>query len=328
MLKEVIFLVPQYNPTIHRVLYASGKGKTCIDFFAYKNCDERRACSEIYLTNIDAKIVPQDDVLSTVMLTINGEDYLDHKEYQRSKDSTLEKIHDISNHDPLTATLTIKNVSPIYHMSCIFVNDPNDKLLAEIPISDFLLFHNVNKDFKLMALPKFYASCNHSNLPDSVKLYCDNNRLEFISTNKLDCNTLTCLYLVSELKSKVKNDQRFFVGLFYQCNSKPVTNECVKTMFEQLNEKYNLAMWIIGNVDINKFEYVQTLGSQTKRLQGGGICFFACINSKFSNVYFETIPVKSIEMNTNMELLYDNKEILNGHGNPPCICHYRDASPG
>ena len=302
------FIVPQYSPTIHRVLYASGKGKICIDFFAYKNCDNRRACSEIQLTNVEAKMLSS----SSNSVLLKGM-HVDYKEYQKIKGSILREIHDKSNHDPLTATLTIKNISPIYRMSCIFMNNPKDKLLNEIPISDFLLFHNINKDFKLLALPTSYDYCK---LSDTVKLYCDNNRLQHITTNTFNISSLT--YLVSKLKSKVKDDQTIFVALFYQHDKdQPVTKECVKKMFEQLTTTCNnSATWIIGNVNINENVKILKLPNiSTKQLQGRGNNYFcACMNNgEFSNIHFETIiPTKYLEMNTAMKLLYNKEEILNG----------------
>ena len=111
---SVHFLVPKYNPTIHRVICSGGNSKPCIDFFAYKNLDE----------NLVIKV---DKVVANLACESELEGVLSEDKYKflqyKNNGSTLDKIHKLSDHDPLTATLTIAGIEqPKSHFKVLYFN--------------------------------------------------------------------------------------------------------------------------------------------------------------------------------------------------------------
>ena len=131
------FIVPSYNPTIHRV------HKSRIDFFAYKNYV---GCTEIELDNVHADLVLKDDCL---VKGNGGQYYLDHK-YAGEWSSILQDIDSkVSDHDPLRATLTVKPVHVLPTLTISYYNVNNNQnatdYLAKINhTSDFVILNNID----------------------------------------------------------------------------------------------------------------------------------------------------------------------------------------
>ena len=94
------FLVPKYNPTIHRVICSGGNGNPCIDFFAYKNFGGHVA---VKVNNVVANLACEDKLEGVL-----SKDNYKFLQYQQrvKKESNLDEIHKFSDHDPLTARLT------------------------------------------------------------------------------------------------------------------------------------------------------------------------------------------------------------------------------
>lgn len=96
------FEVPRYDPTIHRVFCSGGNSNPCIDFFAYKNFGEDVA---VKVYKVVAELACN---LDNGVLSENKNKFLQYQQ-QLEKTSILDTIHEISDHDPLTALLTIKD---------------------------------------------------------------------------------------------------------------------------------------------------------------------------------------------------------------------------
>lgn len=299
------FIVPKYNPTIHRVLYSN----TCIDFFAYKNCEGRRACSVIQLTDVHAELVLPNDVL----LVGNNEINLHQNEYKNIKDAVLSKIHNISDHDPLKATLILRNVLPIYHLSCIFMNSPSDQLKDIQPIYDFLLIYNINKDFELPPLVRHYYD-KIEELSDIAQLYLNSCRLKHIKNTTLSFGALTCS--LCELNCTEEPGLTAFVALLYKSNGKDTFTDG----YEYIKEKtYCDSAWIMmGNMEISKNVITKLKSFDISIIREWNNNNYFCawwIYNEVStsklinvNVHFDTISMY-LEMNTEGKIVCNNQEI-------------------
>ena len=129
------FIVPRYKPTIHRV------HKKCIDFFAYKNY---AGCAKIELDNVHADLL-----LNCPVKVIDDHHHLD----QNAACSWSSMLKDIdkevymSDHDPLTAILTIKPALPTLTIS--FYNVNNNQIAADYlaklnHTSDLVILNNID----------------------------------------------------------------------------------------------------------------------------------------------------------------------------------------
>ena len=168
------FIVPSYNPTIHRV------HKNRIDFFAYKNYV---GCTEIELDNVHADLVLKDDCL---VKGNGGQYYLDHK-YAGEWSSILQDIDSkVSDHDPLRATLTVKPVHVLPTLTISYYNVNNNQnatdYLAKINhTSDCVILNNID----IEATPE-RLSCHYSvkkQLAASTVFYY--NQLKFLSKHDI-----------------------------------------------------------------------------------------------------------------------------------------------
>ena len=138
------FTIPQYNPTIHRALTGTHSSYPCIDFFAYKNYS---GCTKIVLSKVHAELAssPVDSLIKGT----DGQYYLDYNECKyitdKKADSCIKKIHDISDHDPLRATLHVESKPPILTISyCNVKNNQNAIKVLKFNnlTSDLIILHN------------------------------------------------------------------------------------------------------------------------------------------------------------------------------------------
>ena len=145
------FIVPPYNPTIHRALIDS-RGNSCIDFFAYKNYS---GCTKIEVSDVHAELVipPTDGCL---VKGTGGQYNLDYKEckYITDKENaesslTLMCNYYLSNHNPLRSTLTVKFKLPALTIS--YYNRNNDRKPIEYTGFgyDLVINHNVDASQKV-----------------------------------------------------------------------------------------------------------------------------------------------------------------------------------
>ena len=181
------FIVPSYNPTIHRVQ------KDCIDFFAYKNY---AGCTEIEIKDVYADLVIKDDY---ILKGTDGQYHVDHK----YAGSWLKSIDEVSDHDPLRATLIVKHVLPTLTISYYnnINNDQNavDYLTKVNHSSDLVIFNNINAT----PMPKLnHYYCNGVEIFESTVLYWRLN-LKFLKHDKWGQNIYhldLCRYDNSNLK--------------------------------------------------------------------------------------------------------------------------------
>ena len=145
------FIVPSYNPTIHR-LRVQSVHNDCIDFFAYKNY---AGCTEIEVVDVSANLVIKDDNDSIVRVTGAGQ----YHKYESSVFSILMNTDNkckVSDHDPLRATLTVKRVLPTLTISYYNINNNQNAVDYINHISDLVIVNNIATPKKLNGMERMW----------------------------------------------------------------------------------------------------------------------------------------------------------------------------
>ena len=136
------FIVPQYNPTIHRVVCSGGNGKPCIDFFAYKNkCDRYM----VEVNDVSAEIVWLKKDNAQVL---KNWDKCTFPLYQQhlAKISALDVIPSV--HDPLIAKLNIDDISsPTFNLTYCDLTSCNLPVHDDENVDTKMTFDHFNKLF-------------------------------------------------------------------------------------------------------------------------------------------------------------------------------------
>ena len=264
------FIVPHYNPTIHRLVCSGGRGDDVrIDFFAYKNCNDiSGSCEKIKVSDVRAEMILLENQTTANFNPVTGENgqyYLEHTEYYEhkavSKQSTLDTLHKSFDHDPLIATLTFTEfLPPVFKLlSCNLNNKSTEEVKKHFtniegdPKPDLLFLFDVHQDFLLKDI-----------LPGYKKSICSRSSIQLHSSNGLEAVRCDTQKEFNHLKSiqvfswKIKFRTYTFVAVVVHKTGDTEINKLkdeVQAVFDILNTCKHSVL-LVGDFNIEILETI------------------------------------------------------------------------
>jgi len=265
------FVVPKYDPTIHRVVCSGGKGKPCIDFFAYINCGE---CTMIEVKNVHAEIVwpeDDDDDVRFPLKNLDRKNFPLHQiEHLSEEKSTLDKIS--SDHDPLQAELNIDEISsPIFHITyCNFKRNWNatvkyfDKLF---PHPDLCIFQNVPdksivqkvcEQYNKALCPRLHPRFDFQKCTDQCFIVYDTGKF-LVEVEKWTGSVghiKVCICICKIECHSVTHQPTFQLAIFYNNGTPTEQKILVQSKFKFVSSKFvsqNLPVLMVGGFKVDLF---------------------------------------------------------------------------
>ena len=236
------FEVPAYDPTIHREMF-SGKNHACIDFFAYKNCNDIDRSVRIKIYNVCAELLqPSDDALHLVSRKNDQFNFVQYEHFIRKENSKLHQIHHISDHDPITATLSIEiNSTPSFEL-CSY---HREKSFEQEPL--------ISKYFKkLYSFPSLVIDSHNF----SAKLKSGGSCINFKVKDTTSTVHTSLPYKVWKLEysTNALNSVEYFVVLIQHMHTSLVEKIQLEVLFDELGKLLSsCAVLVVGHFNIYKF---------------------------------------------------------------------------
>ena len=241
------FEVPTYNPTIHRVLF-SGNHSTCIDFFSYKNCDDVDRSVRVRVDNVCAELIqPSRNAAHSVSWNNGQVNFLQYQQYisKDKSESTLHHIHNISDHDPLKATVTIEVVPPSLELCSYYRENGGEQEL----ITEYF--------DKLHSSPNLCLNSNRSEATLKSSIPSDNIKIKSATDTNSVHNLKSLQYMAwqVEYKTNASNTAKLCVVLIQKLHTSKVSKEDIKSLFTSLGNQFlpTCATVVAGDFNIYKF---------------------------------------------------------------------------
>lgn len=336
------FIVPYYNPTIHRLFCSGGKGDDVrIDFFAYKNCNDiSGVCEKIKVSSVWAEMILLENQTTANFNPITGE----NGQYYLGEQSTLLKtLHELFDHDPLKATLTFTEfLPPIFNLlSCNLNNRSTEDVkqyftnIKRDPKPDLLFLFNVHQKFSLKdVLP---------GLPGYAQLSCSRSSIQLHSSNGLEAIRCDTRKQFNPLKSiqvfcwkiKFRKLYTFVAVVVHKTGDTEIINN-VQAVFDTLNTcKHSVLLvgdfniQILETINKNRFEVLKYDPTLHRVILDGMdkacIGFFAyCYSKKEPKIHLYNVCAEMID---NCSIITKNNQYYISREQLSKMKHIHEISP-